>query len=102
MIDLASILSASLIFVRVDFFMIKDKIYFNKISFTTSNRIEKVIPKNLYRKLSLLIKLPKLSYNIDTGDYYYELNKYFSLFPCIIILICFICKLLYYLFLQFH
>ena len=102
MIKLASILSARLIFVRVDFFMIKDKIYFNKISFTTSNRIEKVIPKNLYRKLSLLIKLPKLSYNIDTGDYYYELNKYFSLFPCIIILICFICKLLYYLYLQFH
>ena len=101
MIVLASILSEGLNFVRVDFYIINNKIYFNKIAFTTSNRIGNIIPKNLYRTISSLIKLPKLCYNIDTGDYY-ELTKSFYLFPYIMILLCFLSKLLYNLLLQYH
>ena len=94
MVDLASILSVGFTFVKVDFYKINDKIYFNKMAFTTSSTIEDIIPKSLYRTLSALIKLPKIVYNIDTGQYY-ELTKSFSLVPYYIIFIFFICKLLY-------
>ena len=94
MIDLASILSVGFNFIRVDFYMINCKIYFNKISFTTSSIAHDIIPKNVYRNLGKLINLPKLAYNIDTGEYY-KINKSFSLLPYYIILNLFICKLLY-------
>ena len=96
MIGLASILSEGFIFVRVDFYMINNKIYFNKMEFTTSSRIDDIIPKNIYRDLSSLIKLPKLAFNIDIGEYY-ELAKSFTVVPYYMILICIICKIFYYL-----
>ena len=70
MIGIASILSVGFNFIRVDFYMINCKIYFNKISFTTSSIARDIIPKNVYRNLGKLINLPKLAYNIDTGEYY--------------------------------
>ena len=94
MVELASKLSVDFIFVKVDFYKVNGIIYFNKMSFTTSGSIEDIIPKNIYRTLSSLIKLPKIVFNIDTGQYY-ELTKSFSIIPYYIILICLICKLLY-------
>ena len=94
MVELASILSVGFIFVKVQFYRINSKIYFNKMAFTTSSTIEDIIPKYLYRTISLLIKLPKIVYNIDTGQYY-ELTKPFSLVPYYIIFICLISKSLY-------
>ena len=76
MIKLASILSEGFIFVRVDFYIINGKIYFNKMDFTPSSKTGDIIPENVYRTLASLIKLSKLTYNIDTREYY-KLTKFF-------------------------
>jgi lipopolysaccharide biosynthesis glycosyltransferase len=94
MIELASIISVGFIFVRVDFYLINDKIYFNKMEFTTSSKEGDKIPNNIYRDLASLIKLPKLAYNIDTGEFY-QLTKSFTIVPYYMILICLTCKILY-------
>ena len=54
----------------VDFYAIKGQIFFDKMDFTPWSGIEDIIPKEFERKLASLIKIPKYSYNIDTGGYY--------------------------------
>ena len=70
MIELASILSKDFLYVRVDLFATKEKIYFGGMSFTSYGGIDDIKPKYFERKLSLLLNIPKLAYNIDTGEYY--------------------------------
>ena len=78
MLELATILSKNFIHVRIDFYIIKDKIYFGEITFATSSGTEDITPNNFDKKLASLIKLPKYVYNIDTGQYY-EFRKNLSL-----------------------
>ena len=68
--DLAIILSKNFAFVRVDFYIINDKIYFGEMTFTSSSGTESISPKIFERRLSSLLVLPELAYNIDTGVYY--------------------------------
>ena len=70
MIQLASILSKNFIYVRVDFYIINDKIYFGEMTFTSSSGTEEIITNNFEKRLSSLINLPKVVYNIDTGEFY--------------------------------
>lgn len=70
MIEVASILSEGFIYVRVDFYIIKEKLYFGEMTFTSSSGTGEIIPKFFERKLASLIKLTKLVYDIDTGQYY--------------------------------
>ena len=94
LIRLASILSENFIFIRISFYIINEKIFFGKIKFTSSKKMEEGLPKMLNRELASLIKLPKLAYNLETGQYY-EIEKLFSLFPYYMILASLIIKLLY-------
>ena len=96
MIKLAYLLSQNFTYVKAHFCIIKNKIYFRELKFTTSIETENIIPKNLDRKLASLIKLPKMAFNIDINEYYY-LNKPCSLFPVILTMIIFAFKLLCYL-----
>ena len=86
MIKLASILSKSFPYIRVDFHLIKGKIFFDKIDFTSSNGIEDIPNKLFKKKLFSLIKLPKFIYNIDAGEYYEIRKKKYSLNPFIMVL----------------
>ena len=70
MIDLASILSKNFAYVRVDFYIINDNIFFGEMTFETSSGTEDISPSHFEKKLSSLLILPKLAYNIDTGEYY--------------------------------
>ena len=94
MIDLVSKLSEGFNYVRIDLYIINDKIYFGEITFTTSSGTEEISPKKFDRKLSSLISLPKIVYNIDTCEYY-PLNKPISLYNFYIFLIIIFSKLLY-------
>ena len=75
MIKLASILSKNFIYVRVDFYIIDDILLFDKMDFTSSSGIEDISPKVFEKRLCKLIKLPKLVYNIDNGEYYEKRKK---------------------------
>ena len=70
MIELASILSKDFLYVRVDLFATKEKIFFGGMTFTSGSGIDDIKSKFFERKLSLLLKIPKSAYNIDTGEYY--------------------------------
>lgn len=96
LIELVSILSESFIFIRISFYSIYDKIFFSEIKFSSSNEIVNRIPNIFARELAASIQLPKVAYNIDTGQYY-EIKKSISLFPYYLILFFFIFKLLYIL-----
>jgi hypothetical protein len=93
LLKLASILSKGFVSVRVDFYIINEKIYFGEMTFTTSSGLEKIVPKSFDKRLCSLIKLPKLAYNIDIGEYYMLKNpfktKFFLLFPYYIA-VCFL------------
>ena len=94
MVKLASILSQNFTYVRVGFYIAKNKIYFGEMSFTDSSGIEDISPKSFDRRLSSLIKLPKLAFNIDTG-YYYELKKHFSFYPYYFLLVSLLLRLIF-------
>ena len=94
MLELSSILSEGFIYARIDLYDINEKIYFGEITFTSSSGTEEIIPKKFERKLASYIKLSKICYNIDTGQYY-RLNKSFYLYPFYILLIILIIKLIY-------
>ena len=85
MVELASILSEGFAYVRVDFYIINEKIYFGGMAFTSESEEEEYMPKSLDRRLASLIKLPKLTYDIDTGEYYYlqkqSNTKFYSFLP---------------------
>ena len=70
MIQLAKILSSGFNYVRVDFYIINDKIYFGEMTFTSSSGTEDIWPEHFANMLAKKYKLPKLAYNIDTGTYY--------------------------------
>ena len=70
MTQLAKILSEGFSYVRVDFYIINGKIYFGEMTFTSSSGTEDIVPESFDRYLAKKIKLPKLAYNIDTGEYY--------------------------------
>ena len=91
---LASILSNNFAYVRVDFYIIHDKIYFDEMTFTSFNGNENILPYSFDLKLASLIHFPKFVYNIDSGKYY-ELRKYPSLYDFLIILIFLNLKLFY-------
>ena len=92
MIEFASILSKGFCYVRVDFYTINEKLYFGEMKFTSSIGTSEIIPKNFERRLSSLIKIPKIAYNVDTGIYY-ELKKKISPYPFHMFLISLIWKL---------
>ena len=90
MVELARKLSADFNYVRVDFYIINNRVYFGEMTFTSSSGTEDICPKSFEKRLSNLFKLPKLAYNIDTGEYYklpkiskikYKTLKPYILFP---------------------
>jgi hypothetical protein len=101
LIKLASILSKVFSYVRVDFYIINEKIYFGEMTFYSESGIANIIPPCFEKRLSSLIKLPRLAYNIDIGEYYnYEKptkTKFYLLFPYYIALLPLIFKLIHYL-----
>ena len=101
LIKLASILSKAFSYVRVDFYIINEKIYFGEMTFYPASGIAKIIPPSFEKRLSSLIKLPRLAYNVDIGEYYnYEKptkTKFYLLFPYYIALLPLIFKLIHYL-----
>ncbi len=70
LVELSEILSQEFAFVRVDFYNLQNKIYFGEMTFTSMSGIGKFQPEIENLKLGKKIKLPKLAYNIDTGEYY--------------------------------
>lgn len=71
MIKLAEVLSADFNHVRVDFYRMDDgKLYFGEMTFTSASGVCKWNDEKINRYFGKLFKLPKLAYNIDTGEYY--------------------------------
>ena len=101
LINLASILSKGFSYVRVDFYIINEKIYFGEMTFYTSSGTEDIIPPSFDKRLSSLIKIPKLAFNIDIGEYCNIENptktKFYLLFPYYIALLPLIIKLFHIL-----
>ena len=99
LLKLASILSKGFLYARVDFYIIKNKIYFGEITFTSSSGTEDILPHSFDKRLCSLIKLPKLAYNIDIGEYYILKNplktKFNLLLPNYFIIILLFFKLFY-------
>ena len=93
MIKLSCLLSENFIFVGVNFYVVNDKIYFRKMSFTSLDGKEDLIPPKINKKLASLIRFQKFVYDIDKGEYY-KLNKSFSIYPFYIVLIALFFKLL--------
>lgn len=98
LLKLASILSRGFASVRVDFYIINEKIYFGEMTFSTESGLAEIVPKSFDKRLSSLIKLPKLAYSIDLGEYYILKNpfktKFFLLFPYYIVVCFLILKIL--------
>ena len=71
MISLAEKLSKGFNHVRVDFYRMDDgTLYFGEMTFTSASGICKWNDEKINQYFGDLIKLPKLGYNIDTGEYY--------------------------------
>ena len=70
MINLAETMSKGFALVRVDFYDVNDKIYFGEMTFTSMSGTGIFEPAVEDLKLGKKIKLPKLAYDIDTGQYY--------------------------------
>lgn len=70
MIRFSEILSKEFSLVRVDFYLINNHIYFGEMTFTSMSGIGQFDPEKEDLNLGNMITLPKLAYNIDTGEYY--------------------------------
>ena len=70
MVELAKRLSAGFNYVRVDFYIINNRIYFGEMTFTSSSGTEIIWPSSFEKHLSKLFRLPKLAYDIETGEYF--------------------------------
>ena len=85
MIELASILSEGFVYARIDFYIINEKIFFGRMKFTSESGAEEYISKSFDKRLASLIKLPKLAYDIDTGEYHFlqvqNKTKVYSFLP---------------------
>ena len=85
MIQLAEALSKGFPCVRVDFYRLNDgTIYFGEMTFTSASGNCKWNDEHINRALGNMIKLPKLAYNIDTGEYY-KLPKKSKLKPWLLL-----------------
>ena len=85
MVELAEILSESFNYVRVDFYQLENgKIYFGEMTFTPASGSMKWCNEQINLELGKMIKLPKLAYNIDTGEYY-KLPKKSKLKPYLLL-----------------
>ena len=85
MIRLAEILSKGFPHVRVDFYRLNDgTIYFGEMTFTSASGSCKWNEEQINLELGKMIKLPKLAYNIDTGEYY-KLPKKSKLKPYLLL-----------------
>lgn len=84
MIEFATLLSKDFSFVRVDFFEANKKLYFGEMTFTSASGTHITEPKSFIFELGDLIKLPKLAYNIETGEYY-KLPKRSKIKPYILL-----------------
>lgn len=106
LLKLASILSKNFIYVRVDFYIINQIIFFSEMTFTSGSGYEKIKPKSFDLYLGTFIKLPKLAYNIDIGEYYFlkrpSSTKFYLLFPNYIIVISLIIWLFHYIYKNFE
>ena len=79
MIELAEKLSQGFNHVRVDFYRLDDgTIYFGEMTFTSASGSCKWNDEKINKHLGNLIKIPKLAYNIDTGEYYKLPKKSFE------------------------
>ena len=86
MIQLAEVLSKGFNHVRVDFYRLNDgTIYFGEMTFTSASGTCEWNDESINQYFGSLIKLPKLAYNIDTGQYYKlhkpSIIKKYLLFP---------------------
>jgi hypothetical protein len=101
LLNLASILSKGFATARVDFYIIKQKIYFGEITFTSTSGLDDVVPESFDKRLCSLIRLPKLAYSVDIGEYYILENplktKLYLLYPCYMIVFLLIIKLYLYI-----
>lgn len=101
LLNLASILSKGFATARVDFYIIKQKIYFGEITFTSTSGLDDVVPESFDKRLCSLIRLPKLAYSVDIGEYYILENplktKLYLLYPCYMIVFLLIIKLYIYI-----
>lgn len=71
MIKLAEKLSNGHNFVRVDLYHINDEtVYFGEMTFTPASGTLKWSDETINKQFGEWITLPKLAYNIDTGEYY--------------------------------
>ena len=89
MMNISSILSDNFTYARIDLYIIKEKIFFSKIAFTSL--IWEELPERYEKKFASFLKLPKVGYNIDTGEYY-TLIRQFSFYPFYIFSIVWILK----------
>lgn len=94
MVEIASILSKDFSYVRVDLYLINDSIYFGEMTFTSGSGTEEYSPKSFERRLSLLLRIPKIAYNIDTGEYY-TFKRSCSLYPFYIFFFSFTLKIIF-------
>ena len=92
MIELSSLLGEGFAYSRINFYIINGKIYFGKITFTSSIDIK--VLKRFEKKFDSFLKLPKLAYNIDISEYYKSINP-ISLYPYNMISIILIIKFIY-------
>ena len=85
MIKLAEILSKQFNYVRVDFYQLENgEIYFGEMTFTPASGVMRWSSDKINFELGNMIKLPKLAYNIDTGEYY-KLPKKSKLKPWLLL-----------------
>ncbi len=96
LIELSSILSEGFAYARIDLYIIYDQIFFGEITFTSSSGVEEIEPKSFEKKLTSYLKLPKIVYDFDKGEYY-RLFKPISLYPYYIVSIFLTLKFIYIL-----
>lgn len=85
MIDIARKLCQGFAFVCVDMYRLNDgTIYFGEMTFTRSSGFAHWNSENVNLMFGDMIKLPKLAYNIDTGEYY-KLPKKSKLKPWLLL-----------------
>lgn len=105
LLKFASILSKKFIYARIDFYIVNENIYFSEITFSSASGYEEIEPRSLDLLLGSFMKLPKLAYSIDIGEYYlldnplqtklYVLSPFYMIeFSLIVFIINYIYKIL--------
>lgn len=69
MLQLAEKLSSGFPYVRTDFYVINNKVYFGEMTFTSGSGSEDIFPKSFDKHLSQKLELPKMTYNFITDNY---------------------------------